>query len=100
MPSVDLPKNFNPRSYQLELMSAWDRGCRRGVIVWHRRAGKDKVGLAITSKELYHYPGVYWHLFPLLNQGRKMMWDGRVATANPFSTPSPRRSSAGNSIRT
>ena len=53
-------------------------------MIWHRRAGKDKTGLAITSKELWQHPGVYWHLFPLLNQGRKILWDGRGKDGTPF----------------
>ena len=65
-------------------MDAFDRGCRRGALVWHRRAGKDRVGLAVTSKELWNHPGVYWHLFPLLNQGRKILWDGRGRDGKPF----------------
>lgn len=84
MPPVQLPHNFNPRTYQLEVMQAFDRGCRRGTLVWHRRAGKDRTGLAITSKELWQHPGVYWHLFPLLNQGRKILWDGRGRDGKPF----------------
>ena len=84
MPQIQLPCNFNPRSYQLPVMSAFEAGCRRAALVWHRRAGKDKVGLAVTSKELWQSPGVYWHLFPLLNQGRKILWDGRGRDGKPF----------------
>ncbi len=84
MPTLQLPSNYNPRSYQLEVCEAFDRGCRRAALIWHRRAGKDKTGLAITSKELWSYPGVYWHLFPLLNQGRKILWDGRGRDGTPF----------------
>ena len=84
MPTLQLPSNYNPRSYQLEVCQAFDRGCRRAALIWHRRAGKDKTGLAITSKELWQYPGVYWHLFPLLNQGRKILWDGRGRDGTPF----------------
>ncbi len=84
MDPIQLPCNFNPRSYQLPVMRAFEAGCRRAALVWHRRAGKDKVGLAITSKELWQYPGVYWHLFPLLNQGRKILWDGRGRDGKPF----------------
>jgi hypothetical protein len=65
-------------------MSAFEAGCRRAALVWHRRAGKDKVGLAVTSKELWDRPGVYWHLFPLLNQGRKILWDGRGRDGKSF----------------
>ena len=84
MARILLPRNFTPRSYQEEAMRAFDLGCRRAAIVWHRRAGKDRTALAITSKELYQYPGVYWHLFPLLNQGRKILWDGRDREGKPF----------------
>lgn len=82
--ALQIPNDFYPRSYQREALEAFDRGCKRAVMVWHRRAGKDRTALAITSKELYQYPGVYWHLFPLLNQGRKILWDGRDREGKPF----------------
>lgn len=84
MAKVTLPANYHPRSYQLELLKAWDNGCKRGAVVWHRRAGKDRTSLALTVKEAWRKPGVYWHLFPELNQGRKILWDGRDREGKPF----------------
>ena len=81
---IRLPHNYAPRSYQADLFRAWEKGCRRGLLIWHRRAGKDKSGLALTSVEAFRYPGVYWHLFPELNQGRKILWDGKDLAGNSF----------------
>jgi hypothetical protein len=57
-------------------MEFWDRGGRRAIDVWHRRAGKDIVALHQTCKALHERKGVYWHYFPTLEQGRKAIWEG------------------------
>lgn len=57
---------------------------KRMVWIWHRRAGKDKTALNFTIKEMFARVGIYYHLFPTLNQGRKIMWDG--IDANGFRT--------------
>ena len=82
--ALNLPHKFSPRSYQAESLAAFDRGCKRHLWVWHRRAGKDRTALALTSKAAWLTPGVYWHLFPELNQGRKILWDGRDRDGKPF----------------
>jgi hypothetical protein len=61
------------------------------MAVWHRRAGKDRTGLALTTKEAWVRPGVYWHLFPELNQGRKILWDGRTRDGAPFLDAFPKQ---------
>jgi hypothetical protein len=51
-------------------------GFKRGVAVWHRRAGKDKTLLNLIIKEAHKRVGVYYYFFPTYNQGRKVLWDG------------------------
>lgn len=71
-----LPYAFKPRNYQLPLFTAMDRGIRRGVVVWHRRAGKEKACLNLLAKKMYERVGSYYYFFPTYNQGRKVLWEG------------------------
>lgn len=45
------------------------------MAVWHRRAGKDEVGLYWTARAANLRPGNYWHLLPEAAQARKAIWD-------------------------
>ena len=76
MSEIVLPYKFKPRPYQVPFLKAMDGGCRRAVLVWHRRAGKDKLTFNYTVKEAYRRVGVYYYFFPTYNQGRKVIWDG------------------------
>lgn len=73
---VALPAGgFEPRSYQEEYFSFYDNGGRRGMWVWHRRAGKDLVASHQEAKSSFKRPGAYWHFFPTLEQGRRALWE-------------------------
>lgn len=76
MPRVVLPNNFIPRPYQRPVMRYLDDGGKRAVCVWHRRGGKDLVMLHQTAKMMVQRRGVYWHVFPSAEQGRKAIWEG------------------------
>lgn len=75
---ITLPYNWTPRDYQLPLWNALETGAKRAVAVWHRRAGKDAVGVHWTTVAAVQRPGVYWHMLPTLAQARKVIWDGRT----------------------
>jgi len=75
MPEVTLPNSWRPRPYQMGLWGALEAGCRRAVSVWHRRSGKDDVGLHWTATQVIQRPGAYWYLLPQSNQARKAVWD-------------------------
>jgi hypothetical protein len=60
-------------------MAYFDRGGRRAIDVWHRRAGKDLVALHQTAKMAHQRKAAYWHYFPTLEQGRKAIWEGFTA---------------------
>lgn len=63
------------RSYQRAPYLAKATGCRRFVEVLHRRAGKDRNWINITLLSMLERVGVYFHVFPTLNQGRRDVWD-------------------------
>lgn len=76
MPALTLPHKFKPRAYQVPFLRAMDNGCKRAVLVWHRRSGKDKTAFNFMVKEAVKRVGVYYYFFPTYNQGRKILWDG------------------------
>lgn len=84
MPNLVLPYNWEPRNYQLPLWTFLEGGGKRAVAVWHRRAGKDATALNWTVTSAIQRPGLYWHLLPTYNQGRKIVWDGMTREGKPF----------------
>lgn len=75
MSEISIPNDWNPREYQRELWKYLCNGGKRAVAIWHRRAGKDSLSLNWTAKAMLQRVGVYWHMLPLNNQARKVVWD-------------------------
>ena len=71
-----VPHSFTPRLYQEPLYDCLADGYKRGVAIWHRRAGKDKTLFNLVVKEAVKAPGVYYYFFPTYSQGKKILWDG------------------------
>lgn len=79
---VRLPYNgWRPRAYQGNLWEYLERGGKRAVAIWHRRAGKDEVCLHWSAIAAHMRVGVYWHMLPEAAQARKAVWDA----VNPHS---------------
>jgi hypothetical protein len=72
---ISLPHNFNPRWYQKNVLWAIDRGYRRLVLVWHRRAGKDMIAFNIAIREMVQKVGICYYILPSYVQGKKVIWD-------------------------
>ena len=54
-----------------------DDGCKRAVLVWHRRAGKEIVCWNFLIKQAFwHRKGTYVYFFPTSTLGRRILWDG------------------------
>lgn len=70
-----LPNNWDPRPYQLPSWYAWERGCKREILIWHRRAGKDDVQLHKTAVAAHKRIGNYWHCLPMYEQAKKAIWE-------------------------
>ena len=77
---IKLPHHFVPRDYQRPFLSRMDSGCLRAVKVWHRRSGKEKTDLNFMINKAMQRVGTYFYGFPELNQGRKILWDGKNQT--------------------
>lgn len=74
---ITIPHNFKPRAYQVPLLRAMDNGCKRAVIVWNRRSGKDKTCLNITIKKMLERVGNYYYFLPTYSQAKKIVWEGK-----------------------
>lgn len=74
---VAVPYNFIPRDYQVPFLRAMLSGqVRNGILIWHRRAGKDKSSLNLTLMKMLQRVGVYYYFYPTYAQAKKAIWDG------------------------
>ncbi|MCS3741982.1 hypothetical protein [Rhizobium sp. BK661] len=82
MTTVRIPAlGWRPREYQLPAWNAWEQGCKRQLLFWHRRAGKDEIDLQKHAVSAMTRPGTYWHMLPEASQARKAIWNA----VNPHS---------------
>lgn len=75
---ISLPYKFTWREYQkpfFDYMFAPTPVRKRAILVWHRRAGKDKCAFNWLIRHALTNLGVYYYLFPSYSQGRKVVWD-------------------------
>lgn len=59
-------------------MAAWrylHRGGRHCTLIWHRRSGKDELGLHYTACAMWERVGNYWYCLPKAIQARKAIWE-------------------------
>ena len=73
-PKIRIPNNWRPRSYQMNVWRYLERGGKRAICVWHRRAGKDDVCLHWAAASMIDKKATYWHMLPAYSQGRKAIW--------------------------
>ncbi len=71
-----MPNKWRPRGYQMAAWGALERGIRRIVLLWHRRAGKDSLCLNWVAAQSQLRIGIYWHMLPTSTQARKVIWEG------------------------
>jgi len=74
---ITLPFNFTPRDYQIPPLAALDAGIKRVIMLWHRRAGKEKTLINHVAKCMQQRVGTYFYLFPTYAQAKKAIWDGK-----------------------
>jgi phage terminase large subunit len=66
---------FKPREYQLPIIEAVEKGYKRVMAVWPRRAGKDVLAFNIMLRQLLRKVGTYYYVLPTFASGRKILWD-------------------------
>ena len=77
---IQLPSGgWRPRPYQQPMWDYLERGGKRAIGAWHRRAGKDDVLLHRTAVAAFERPATYWTALPEYAQARKALW----AAVNP-----------------
>lgn len=74
MPTIELPNGWAPRSYQRPFWDYLEKGGKRAIGIWHRRAGKDDVMLHRAAVAAFERPATYWHCLPEYSQARKAIW--------------------------
>lgn len=73
---ITIPYNFELREYQKPFWRAiQDDPVKRAIVVWHRRAGKDKTFYNALVLQAIRRVAIYYYVFPEFNQGRKALWD-------------------------
>lgn len=88
---IRIPAHYKPRPEQLEFWKAYHNGVRFFDLCWHRREGKDLTALNATVEEiLTKRPGLAWHMFPTLAQGRKVLWDATDNEGRPLTSAFPK----------
>ena len=75
MGKIRLPNNWVPRPYQLPAWTYLENGGKHAELVWHRRSGKDEVGLHRTACAAFERTAGYWYMLPEYKQARKAIWD-------------------------
>lgn len=73
---IQIPYNYKCRPYQVPFWKTMRDGTKRAVLVWHRRAGKEKTCWNYMIMRALRKPGIYYYFFPHFSQGRKILWDG------------------------
>jgi phage terminase large subunit len=72
--ALNLPNDWTPRDYQLEMFQALDSGIKSALAVWHRRSGKDNACLNYVVKKAHERVGTYYYMLPTNKQARKVIW--------------------------
>jgi len=72
---IKFPHLWRPYPFQKKLWRYLESGGRKAVAVWHRRSGKDIVGLHWITLCALTKPGLYWYVFPTFEQARLAIWD-------------------------
>ena len=75
MAAIQLPNNWKPRHYQMDAWRYLENGGRHCEVVWHRRSGKDELGLHWTAVAAFQRKGTYWYMLPLASQAKKAIWN-------------------------
>ncbi len=84
MPDIVLPHRYIPREYQMPFWKYMESGGKRYAGAWHRRAGKDHSIFAYLSTAAFQRVGLYWHILPTYEMGRKIIWNGITGDGTRF----------------
>jgi hypothetical protein len=73
---------IKPFHYQLPFWNAMDNGCKRAILSWPRRHGKDLTCFAFLVREAMRRVGAYYYYFPTLTDADQALWKNVVTIGN------------------
>jgi phage terminase large subunit len=90
---IELPFRYEPRFYQRHLWSHFvpDAFRKRGVVIAHRRWGKDLLAVNMAACLTQQRIGTYWHVLPFKTQARAVVWNGMDKTGRKFRSYFPKQ---------
>jgi phage terminase large subunit len=72
---VSLPNKWSPLPHQVPVFAAYERGIKRMILVFHRRAGKDSCCINLMAVAAMEKTMNCLYLFPTARQGRKALFE-------------------------
>jgi hypothetical protein len=82
--SQKFPVDWQPYPFQLPLWRYLYNGGKKAIAVWHRRAGKDIMGINWITASAILEVGIYWYVYPTYNQAKLSVWDGMTLDGRPY----------------
>ncbi|WP_417905573.1 hypothetical protein [Candidatus Tisiphia endosymbiont of Micropterix aruncella] len=82
--SLKFPVDWSPYPFQLPLWRYLYSGGKKAIAIWHRRAGKDIMGINWITASAIREVGIYWYVYPTYNQAKMSVWDGMTLSGRPY----------------
>jgi hypothetical protein len=82
--SLKFPIDWQPYPFQLPLWRYLYNGGRKAIAIWHRRAGKDIMGINWITASALREVGIYWYVYPTYNQAKLSVWEGMTLDGRPY----------------
>lgn len=83
-PKIKFPVNWSPYPFQKPLWNYLYKGGKKAIAIWHRRAGKDIMGINWITAAALKEVGIYWYVYPTYNQAKLSVWDGMTLEGRPY----------------
>ncbi len=74
---IHVPQDYQPWPHQVPVLAALERGIKRLILCWHRRAGKDRTALALVIRAMVRTVGSYFYVLGTYNQADRVVWEAR-----------------------
>ncbi len=78
------PVDWSPYPFQLPLWRYLYSGGKKAIAIWHKRAGKDIMGINWITASAIREVGTYWYVYPTYNQAKMSIWDGMTLSGRPY----------------
>lgn len=81
---IKFPVDWSPYPFQLPLWRYLYNGGKKAIAIWHRRAGKDIMGINWITAAALREVGIYWYVYPTYNQAKMSVWDGMTLDGRAY----------------